>query len=163
MCPSGDSDFEQWYRSTHGQLVSSLVIVTGDLELARDATDEAFVRAYERWHRVRAMASPRGWTYRVALNVARRRVRRAALEAALLKRRRTSDAGSEIPEAAIDAWRAVASLPERQRQAVVLRYVADLTEADVAAALGVRRSTVSRSLGAAHRSLALHLENPSSL
>jgi Sigma-70 region 2 len=52
----------------------------------RDVTAEAFARALERWERVGSMASPGGWTYRVALNVLRRRLRRGALEEHLLRR-----------------------------------------------------------------------------
>lgn len=153
-------EFEPWYRTTHASVVASLVLVTGDLDAAREAGDEAFVRAFERWDRVSQMASPRGWVYRVALNVARRRGRRAMLEANLWRRRAEVSAGSAIPEDAIDAWVAVAALPRRQREAVVLRYVADLTEVEVATVLRVRRSTISRSLDAAHKTLAARLEAP---
>ena len=53
-----------------------------------------------------------------------------------------------------ELWAAVAASPERQRTAVVLRYVADLPEAGVAAAMKVRRGTVASTLAAARRSLA---------
>jgi predicted RNA polymerase sigma factor len=53
--------FEEWYRGTYPQLVAALVLVAGDEELARDAADEAMVRAFERWSRVRSMGSPGGW------------------------------------------------------------------------------------------------------
>lgn len=61
--------FVDWYRLEHGRLLATLVAVTGEPDVALDATDEAFVRAYERWRLVGAMESPAGWTYRVALNV----------------------------------------------------------------------------------------------
>ena len=62
--------FEEFYRVTHGGLVTSIMLVTGDAETAREATDEAFARAVGAWDRVSAMDSPSGWTYKVALNVA---------------------------------------------------------------------------------------------
>ena len=67
--------FEGWYRPEHPRLLTAMVVVCGDLEVARDVTAEAFTRALERWGRVEAMDNPAGWTYTVALNLARRRWR----------------------------------------------------------------------------------------
>jgi RNA polymerase sigma-70 factor, ECF subfamily len=150
-------DFEEWYRTSHPRLVASLLLVTGDLDLTRDAVDEAFARAYARWERVRRMDSPAGWTYRVALNVVRRRQRRRGLERRLLRR--------ELPPAAMpapagEAWALVGDLPERQRTAVVLRYVADLTQEQIAEAMGVTRGTVASTLADAHRRLEVLLAEP---
>ena len=72
----GSSDFGGWYQASHPRVVAALTVAAGSAEVAEDATAEAFVRAYERWDRVRRMASPDGWLYRVALNLLRRRQRR---------------------------------------------------------------------------------------
>src|SRR5687767_12579604 len=72
--------FETWYVSEHPRVLAALTWVAGDPDVAADATDEAFARAYADWRRVERMASPGGWVYRVALNVVRRRMRRAAFE-----------------------------------------------------------------------------------
>jgi RNA polymerase sigma factor (sigma-70 family) len=143
--------FEAFYDATHARLVTSMLLVTGDPDVARDATDEAFVRALGAWRRVSGMASPAGWTYRVAINVVRRRARRAALERRLLAR--SDRPPTSVPAPAGEAWAAVADLPPRQRTAVVLRFVADLTEAQIAQAMGISRSTVSSTLADATRSL----------
>src|SRR5919109_2013037 len=129
----GHSDFATWYGTTHPKVVTSLLLTTGDLHAAQEAADEAFARAYMRWKRVSQMASPTGWTYRVAFNIPRRRWRRAALEKSLLLRRLPTPA---VPAPAGETWDAVRQLPMRQRTAVVLRYVADLTEGEVAEAMG---------------------------
>ncbi|HVN50987.1 MAG TPA: sigma factor-like helix-turn-helix DNA-binding protein [Acidimicrobiales bacterium] len=144
--------FEAFYAEEHGRLVTTLLLATGDAEVARDATDEAFVRALQAWRRVQHMDSPAGWTYRVALNVVRRRARRAALERRLLAGR-ARPVATAVPAPAGEAWALVRDLPERQRTAVVLRFVADLTEAEVARAMGVSRSTVSSTLADAQRAL----------
>ena len=75
-----DAAFAAWYRNEHPRLLAAMAIVTGDLHVAQDVTAEAFARALAAWNRVSSMDSPTGWTYRVALNLARRRARRAALE-----------------------------------------------------------------------------------
>lgn len=147
----GAGDFESWYRQAHPRLVTALVWVRGDPDGVRDAVDEACVRALARWDRVGKMSSPTGWTYQVALNVWRRRERRVALEARLLRRQRAPEA---VPVPAGETWLLVQSLPRRQRTAIALRYVADLTEDQIALAMGVRRGTVSVLLARAHQRLA---------
>lgn len=160
---SEDAGFAAWYTGEHPRLLASLVFIAGDLESARDATDEAFARALAQWNRVKAMASPAGWTYRVALNLVKRRHRRAALERRLLGHERP-DHAPQIPEPAVELWDAVRRLPERQRTAVVLRYLGDLPELEVASAMGVTRGTVASTLASARANLGLALfdnaENP---
>ncbi len=154
----GHEGFEAFYAATHPRLVTSLLLVTGDPDVARDATDEAFARALGAWRRVSDMDSPEGWTYRVAINVVRRRARRAALEQRLLMRHAQPPAA--VPAPAGEAWALVADLPPRQRTAVVLRFVGDLTEVEIAKAMGVSRSTVSSTLADATRALNQALTDP---
>ena len=142
--------FDEWYRREHPRLAASLVVVSGDVDAAADATDEAFARALDRWASVSTMASPTGWTYRVALNVLRRRKRRALLERHVV-REVTGSADPVLPDH--ELWEAVGRLPRRQCTAIVLRYVADLPEADIAAAMGIARGTVAATLAAARRRL----------
>ena len=122
--------------------------------LADDAVDEAFARAFAGWERVQAMRSPGGWVYRVALNEARRQLRRSARHDALLA---AQPPPRPEPPPGGEAWLLVETLPVRQRAAVVLRHVAGLTEAQIGEALGVTRSTISSSLTDAYRSLAAQL------
>jgi RNA polymerase sigma-70 factor (ECF subfamily) len=138
-------------------VLATLTVVARDRDVAADATDEAFIRAYARWAAVRSMASPVGWTVRVGINVVRRRHRRRAIEQRLLRR--------EVPrpDAAAPAgemWDAVHRLPERQRHVVLLRYVADLPELEIADALGVSRSAVSSALTEARRRLLVEIAHP---
>jgi RNA polymerase sigma-70 factor (ECF subfamily) len=151
-------DFETWYELEHPRLIASLLLATGDVDLAREAVDEACLRTLARWPRVSRMDSPSAYTYRVAVNVAHRRWRRAALEQRLLARRPPRP--TTVPAPAGEAWDVVRDLPPRQRTAVVLRYVADLTEAEIALAMGVSRSTVSSTLADARRALAVRLTEP---
>ena len=137
-------DFSAWYREQHPLVLAALTVASGRADVAADATDEAFVRAYERWERVRRMASPGGWLYRVALNDLRRRCRRQAIERELLRRQELPAAPPPAVEPHL--WEAVRRLPERQRTAVALRYVLDLPEADVARIMGVTRGSASATL-----------------
>ena len=123
-------------------------------------TAEAFARALAAWRRVSLMESPTGWTYRVAVNLARRHARRAALEQRVLRRVVPADAGLPA-ERAVELWDAVRALPPRARTAIALRYAAGLTEAEVAAAMHVAIGTASATLSAARRALAIALSDPS--
>ncbi len=138
---SGTSDFSTWYESEHPRVLGVLCALSGELDVAREATDEAFVRAFARWGRVRKMASPGGWTYRVALNELRRSLRRRARE-----REVSTERPPLVPTTDSDLWDLVRRLPERQRLAVVLRYVADLPEQSIADVMGITRSTAASTL-----------------
>lgn len=151
-------DFEAWYRAQHPRIMRAMTVVARDSDLAADVVAEAFSRAYQRWDQVSQGANPDGWVYRVALNVLRRRLRRQAVEARLL-RRAAAPATVELPlEVRPELWAAVAGLPARQREAIALRYVADLSEREVADAMGIAVGSASACLTAARRRLATSLD-----
>lgn len=145
--------FEDWYRREHGRLVGALAVAAGDVDVAQDVVSEAFARALERWDRVSAMDSPSGWVRQVAVNLLRRRHRRAALERRLLGGRPARN--TEAPSQTIDPdlWAAVIALPPRQRAVLGLRIVLDLSQEDTATLLGIRPGTVSATLVEARRSV----------
>lgn len=150
------ADFEDWYRQIHPRLGTALALAFGDVGLAQESADEACARALERWDRVSAMNAPNGWVYRVAFNDARRRLRRSGQERRLLRGRKVES----IDPPAGELWFVVAALPERQRQAVVLRHVGQLREAEIGAAMGITRGSVSSTLRAAYQSLRISLDDP---
>lgn len=147
--------FEHWYLRLHPVLLSSLSVVAGDPDEAREATDEAFARAIERWSRVRTMESPAGWVFRTALNVMKRRARRRSFERRLL--------GRVAPEVesplgwSVEVLDAVRALPERERVAIALRYVADLSTTQIAEVMRIAPGTVGSTLSAGRRRMAIAL------
>ncbi len=128
--------------------------VLGDRGDAEDVAQETLARTHVRWARLRNR--PQGWVVTVSTNLAIDRLRR---------RSRTTELGIE-PVALvemhlserIDLARALRRLPRRQREVVVLRYLADWPELEVADALGCSPGTVKShaSRGLAH--LREHLE-----
>lgn len=146
--------FEGWYREQHAAVLAGLTVALGDRELAEEAAAEAFTRAYERWGRVQRMASPAGWAFRVGQNWAKRHRRRRALERALLGRHRSPEPDPDPLVVAPELWSAVKALPDRQRTAIALRYLADLSQAEVAAHMGVAPGTAGAALTHARRRLA---------
>ena len=144
--------FEDWYRRQHPKLTSAVLAMCGDLEMSADVADEAFSRALARWPRVSEMASPEGWVYRTAVNQLRRTMRRSLLERRLIQRA-TPSADAAIPAWDLDLVSAIAALPERQRLAVALHYIADLDIEVTAEVMGVQPGTVLATVHAARANL----------
>jgi RNA polymerase sigma factor (sigma-70 family) len=154
--------FEAWYERQHPFVLSSLAVIAGSVDLAREAADEAFARAYERWERVAEMESSGGWVYQTALNVLRRRLRRSRKEFELLGG--VAGGEAQVPDGwSVEVLDAVRGLPSRERTAVALRYVADLSTAEIAQAMGIASGTVGSTLYAARRRLAIALGDPDAI
>ena len=150
--------FAQWYRQAHPGLLESVLRAVPRRAVAEDAVDAAFEKAFARWERVQSMRSPNGWVYRVAVNAARRQLSRETREG---ERLAFATAGRvPAPPPGGETWLVVATLPVRQRTAVVLRHVGGMTEAEVAEAMGVTRSTVSSTLASAYKALDQQLAEP---
>lgn len=140
-----DDDFERWYRASFPRVVRTLSAMFGDVETGRDLAAEAYSRALEYWKRNGAPRSPDSWVLTVGVNLGRRNWRRRRVESQLLGRlRRQFPVLVETPDP--ELWRAVAALPARAREAVVLRYVADLTEREIADVMDLREGTVAATL-----------------
>jgi DNA-directed RNA polymerase specialized sigma24 family protein len=151
-----DAEFDAWYRREHPRVANGLYLICGSVDQAREATDEAFARAAARWTRVRRMDSPTGWTFKVGLNLLRREARRSKREAAAVERVGVL-AVSVVALPDSELWSAVRRLPERQCRVVVMRYVGDLPEAEIASVLGIARGTVASNLSRALDTLASKL------
>jgi RNA polymerase sigma-70 factor (ECF subfamily) len=111
----------------------------GDRAEAEDIAQEACARACMRWNR---LSDPTPWVVRVAANLALDRWRRVRTATRHQNRVTIDLVTAEADERRVDLHRALATLPARQRQVVVLRYLADLTEAQTADALGCAVGTV---------------------
>jgi RNA polymerase sigma factor (sigma-70 family) len=113
-----------------------MYLVTGDRYEAEDLAQEAFVKTYERWDRVRSMDNAIGYVYRIAINAHRNRVRRMLVGAARAVVSRPSDPISATDDR--DALRrALATLPSGQREALVLVEWLGMTAEEAAPVLGV--------------------------
>lgn len=133
----------------HAQgLYGFLCYRTGDPVLAEDLLADTFERALRAGHRFdRRKASERTWLYAIALNCVRDNARHIAAETRALSRvGATHVAESAAPAAGLErraALRtALATLRAEEREALALRYGADLMLSDIARATGEPRSTV---------------------
>jgi RNA polymerase sigma-70 factor, ECF subfamily len=118
--PRLEREFSVFFESEHLQLGRALYLLTGDSGEAEDLAQEALVRVYERWDRVRTMDSPTGYLYRTALNLNRSRLRRLAVRARRLTRVLPEPDPAKAVEQRDEVARALASLPDGQREALIL-------------------------------------------
>jgi RNA polymerase sigma-70 factor (ECF subfamily) len=140
--------FEVFYRAHVDRVCRALTVTLGDPQLAREATDEAMVRTYANWPRVRGLDNPGGWVYRVGLNWATSWWRKRRRERALAPGRPDPQVAPPDP-AATAAGQALAKLPLPQRAVVVCRVLLDMSTAETAALLGVPEGTVKSRLARA--------------
>jgi RNA polymerase sigma factor (sigma-70 family) len=156
--PSQGADFDAFYRLLRPRLLRTMLLTLDDQDLAVEATDEAMARAFQRWSTVSGYANSDGWTYRVALNWARSRLRRRHRE--LTVRSGREQPPSLAADAAMDPAldEAVRLLPFKLRAVVVLRYYLDWSTEESAKALGVPKGTVKSRLHRALRQLAEMVE-----
>ncbi|GAB2691806.1 SigE family RNA polymerase sigma factor [Kitasatospora kifunensis] len=153
--------FQEYVRGRQRSLLRSAYLITGDPHLAHDLVQSALVRAWPRWERISRLENVDGYVYRVLVTTW-----------TSWKRRRWH---GEIPHGQVPDGAAVAdpqdtsaervtvaealrALPPRQRAVVVLRFYADLTEAQTAEAMGCSVGTVksqtAKALAALRRSAA---------
>jgi RNA polymerase sigma-70 factor (ECF subfamily) len=149
-----ERSFEAFYAGAYPPVLRSLALALRDSSLAEEVAQEAFIRAFVRWHRVRAMERPQGWVYIVAVRIAFRRKRSEPSTDARVDIE-PPFADTVVTRATVRA--ALEQLPERQRVAVVLRYLADLSLAEVADAMDIALGTVKSTLHAALGRLGVEL------
>ncbi|QXC62728.1 sigma-70 family RNA polymerase sigma factor [Aquihabitans sp. G128] len=152
--PTPVPSFERFYETERAAIGRAIAFALGDADLAAEATDEAFVRAYERWPSV-SQGNPPAWVYRVAMNWA----------LSILRRRRRGvhrlyeppDHEQAVVEPAVHA--ALAELDPKHRSVVVCRHVLGWSVAETAAALHLREGTVKSRLSRANQILQARLRH----
>ena len=145
-------DLEALYRERYAAFVRVASAIAGDSASGVDAVQDAFANAIASRHTYRGEARLETWVWRIVIRSAM-----TALPRELPTRTEIAGVNGDRGESAgIRAL--VAALPERQRQAVFLRYFADLDYRAIAGALGVEVGTVSATLNAAHSALRRSLE-----
>jgi RNA polymerase sigma-70 factor (ECF subfamily) len=148
-------DVEQAFRRAYGQAVATLTRVFGDITLAEDAVQDAFVTALDRWPREGVPVNPAGWIITTARNravdVVRRSHRGRELTEQVAADRRRAATSDEAAPVSDDRLRLIftcchPALRVEHQVALTLRLVAGLTPAEVAAAFLVSEDTMAKRL-----------------
>jgi RNA polymerase sigma-70 factor (sigma-E family) len=142
------------YQANALSLIRLAYVMLGDRPSAEDVVQEAFCHLYRRWDRLAGPDSALYYVRSSVLNGCRSVLRRRAV--------RRREVPSVLPAVSAEAVvlsgeereeviRALARLPHRQREALVLRFYLDLSDEEIARVMGIRQSTVRSN---AHRGLA---------
>jgi RNA polymerase sigma-70 factor (ECF subfamily) len=138
------AELERLYRADFLRFVRVATAVAGDEESGADAVHDAFVQAVRNRRSYRGDGPLEAWVWRMVVNAAKKRAGRAD-QIKIGERSSAQENGFGDPVRSL-----VASLPERQRLTLFLRYYADLDYESIAATLGVTPGTVGATLNAAH-------------
>jgi len=148
------SSFDAFFRSTKKPLLAMAYVLTGDALAAQDLAQEAFLRTWERWPRIRRYDNPEAWTRRVLRNLVVDRSRSEKVRTAV------TDPGHPIAppdDLALSLAATLRSLPADQMTALVLHDGAGMTIREIALQMAVPEGTVKSWLSRGRASAAAAL------
>jgi RNA polymerase sigma-70 factor, ECF subfamily len=150
---------ETLFGKHHNEIYAYLVRMLRDPELAADLTQDAFVKAYKNYDTLQKDENARAWLYQIAHRVALDDIRRRKIVKMIPWSGEARGAAPSAERIAMDLQlsgpleRALASIPERQRAALLLAELHDLTGLELAAAMGVSHVAARAILTRARESL----------
>lgn len=150
----GHAEFEVVFRDLFIAAFHVAHRILGNSGEAEDVAAEATARALDQWRRVGAMPSSRAWVARVAANLSIDIVRRRRFVASIEHERSMPP---EDADTRVAVREMLSRLPRRQRHVLALRYLVDLSEAEIADVLGISRGSVKRHASRALAQLRRHL------
>jgi RNA polymerase sigma-70 factor (ECF subfamily) len=136
------ASFEEFFRAEKLRLHRVLFAITRSRPEAEDIGQEAFLRVWERWDRVREMDDPAGYLHRTAINVFRDRSRSLVLAMRRAVHISPQPDQYDTFEARSVAASVLGSLPPRQRAAIVLTEALGYSAEEAGTLLGIKGSTV---------------------
>lgn len=143
--------FEDFYRAEFGSVFDASYAFCGKREVALDATQEAFSRAFVRWSRLSRESWAGGWVMTTAMNLCKKYARRVQDRTPPATSSTADDPQSVVER--MDLSAAIRQLPSRQREAVLLHYLGDYPVAVVADLMRVSEGAVKRHLFRAREGL----------
>ena len=148
------ADFDELFRSVWPRAVMTARRIVGSGGDSEALAAEALTRAFDRWPSVGRHPAPDAWVLRVTINLSLDKLRRMPLpEESVIDLRDSATQRGLVVESSDDATAvrlalgaALRELPEKQRHAVALRYLAGCREDEIAASLGISPGTVKTHL-----------------
>lgn len=160
---TADEAVTRLFASQYRPLVRLAVLLLHDTGAAEEIAQDAFVALHQRWTRLRDPDKAVGYLRQSVVNRARSALRHRGVVDRFLRRQSapatvpSAESGALIAETHAEILAAVRTLPARQREALVLRYYADLSEAQTAEVMGVSpgavKSHTARALAALRRTM----------
>jgi RNA polymerase sigma-70 factor (sigma-E family) len=141
-----EAAFREFVAARSARLFRTALLMVGDYQLAQDLVQEALVKTYVAWPRLRDVGNAEAYTRRVIVTTSMSWRRRRSFQerpAENLPEGAVADV-ADLIAADADLWAELHALPARQRAAVVLRYCQDLSEAQTAELMGCSVGSVKR-------------------
>ena len=163
------AELAAFLRREQPRLVRAVDLLLNDHAVAEEIAQETLLRVASRWEKVSRLASPGGWTHRVAINLATSQLRRRQAERRARARldgladgTHGVQADDPDPQAAAAVRRALATLSSADRRRLVLRHVLEWTAGEIADLEGATPEVVRQRLRRARQALrdALATEAP---
>jgi RNA polymerase sigma-70 factor (ECF subfamily) len=148
------AEFDFFCATAGPRVQRQLVMLTGDWAEAEDVTQEALERAWLHWSTVRGCASPEAWVRTVARRLAVSRWRRVRNASAAWQRQGPPHDLPELDPQHIALLSALRQLPYKQRVAIVLHHLVDLSVLEVAEETDASASAVKKQLTRGRAALA---------
>ena len=151
--------YAAFFRREYPRMVALAAAISGSRATAEDLAQDAMIRAHRHWDRVSAYDRPGAWVRRVTVNISLSARKRTSAE---LRRMLRIAEPSTLPEPDVAddrVWRAVGELPGKQRAAIALHYLDDLSTPEIAAILQIAESTVRVHIHRGRRALAAALQD----
>ena len=139
-----DEPVEALFHAHYPRLAYTAFSLVGDWDLAEQLAQEAYLRLWRRWRWISDPQAAPVYLQRTVVNLSRETIRRKVIERRALNARSMERPPAAEPDPAdlVELRRAIAGLPARKRECVVLRYLLGLSEAETADLLGVTVGTV---------------------
>jgi RNA polymerase sigma-70 factor, ECF subfamily len=151
-----EAEFDAFYACSYPRVVRQVFALTNDYAEAQDITQDAFIRAWRRWPKLRAFDRPEAWVRTVACREAISRWRRARTLAAAILRygalARVPSPGPGPDHVALIS--ALARIPSQQRLVLVLHYLGDMPVDEIAREIGCPPGSVKSRLSRGRDALA---------
>ncbi|MEV0645023.1 SigE family RNA polymerase sigma factor [Phytomonospora sp. NPDC050363] len=152
-----EAEFIALYDARFSDLSAQLYAYTSDSTEAQDLVQEAFLRAWQRWDKIGTYDDPIAWVRRVAWNLAMSRHRRLAVVRRFLAKSGPPEPHPGMSPDHVALVTALRKLPDKQRRALVLHYLADMPIAEIARETGAKEGTVKSWLHRGRTEMAKHL------
>ena len=161
---SADDALTELYTTHYRKLVRIAAMLLDDTGLSEEVVQDAYVRMHAAWKRIREPEAAEAYLRTAVVNLARSRMRRR-----LVAQKHAPKPMPDAPSAehgaleALERDRVIAALhglPRRQRECLVLRYYADLSEAQIAASMGISPGAVKSHASRGMAAMRARLEEP---
>lgn len=150
-------DFDTFYATSSRRVLAHVTMMVGSQAEAEDSVAEAYLRAWNRWHKISRYDNPEAWVRQVAYRHAVSTWRKAVNRLSAHRRDTTDQHVNALSPDHVAIVAALRRIPARQRRVIVLHHLADLSVAEIHAETGIPAGTITTWLARGRQAMAAQL------